>query len=121
VFELPWHTPTSAAAAIRAAWSIAKDDERQVDLPVAIYPMHVHARLQVQQSCFTIHGRRKEGLVSLMEEAGLGQYLRAIDINPARHRDIVDELRILGISRASLFPDLDGLAAGLAGQFWSQP
>lgn len=79
--------------------------------------MHVHPRLQVQQACFTIHGRRKEGLHELMAEPARGGLLRAVDIDPSRHRDIVDELRILGIARSSLFPDLDGLAADPA-QFW---
>jgi len=114
-FEVPWHPPTSAAAAIRAAWE--NDTAAQPDLPIAIYPMHVHPRLQVQQSCFTIHGRRKEGMESLMREVGLGHSLRAIDSEFDRH--VVDELRLLGIARSSLFPDLDGLAADLTAQFWT--
>jgi hypothetical protein len=115
-FELSWHTPARTSAAIRAAWQEKEDLEPE--LPVALYPMHVHPRLQVQQSCFTIHGKQKEGLKTLMNaKFRPGSMLRAFEIDPKCHSAIVDELRILGISRASLFPDLDGLAADLNGQF----
>lgn len=56
-FEVPWHPPTSTAACIRAAWE--EEAGEQPALPIAVYPMHVHPRLQVQQSCFTIHGSQK--------------------------------------------------------------
>ena len=117
-FEVPWHPSTQTAASIRAAWA---DDEPpdQPALPVAMYPMHIHARLQVQHSCFTIHGRRKESINVLMSEAGLDHGLRSIEIDPAYHSAILEELRILGTSEASIFPDLDGLASDLTAQFWT--
>jgi FRG domain len=115
-FETPWKHDTLVAAAIRAAWGDGGPLES--DLPIALYPMHVHPRLQVQQSCFTIHGRRPESLRALMAERGHSHFLRALDIDPTRHRSIAQDLRILGISQASLFPDLDGLAADLTAQFW---
>jgi hypothetical protein len=119
-FELPWHPPTVTAAAIRAAWQ-CDQDTNQPQLPVAIYPTHIHPRLQVQQSCFTVHGRKKRSLRDLMREEGWGHFIRPIQIDPNYHRTIAQQLRILGVSQSSLFPDLDGLAADLATQFWEEP
>jgi len=119
-YETPWDLSTRTAAAIRAAWGVKPSEVLstpvavEAALPIALYPMHVHPRLQVQQSCFTIHGRQKQGLQALMEEVGLSHYLHAIDIDPSSHATIRTQLRILGISQSSLFPDLDGLAGDLA-------
>jgi hypothetical protein len=117
-FDLPWHEPTRTAAAIRAAWEINVPEEP--DLPLALYPTHIHPRLQVQHSCFTIQGKRKESLNLLMAEVGLERFIHSIDIDPSRHRRIIEELRIVGISQATLFPDVDGLAADLTRQFWNE-
>jgi hypothetical protein len=117
-FELPWHSPTITNKCIRAAWELDSVDG-QPDLPIAIHPMHVHPRLQVQRSVFTIHGKRKESIDTLMREIGLApHFLRSFDIDPSRHREILYQLDVLGISHGTLFPDIDGLAKDLTAQFW---
>jgi len=121
VFEIPWNPATLTNAAIRAAWGHGNDTDAEPALPIAFYPMHVHPRLQVQQSCFTIHGRRKDGLEQLLASIGLDHFLRAIDIDPTRSRKILDQLQGLGVSQSSLFPDLNGLAADLTRQVWDVP
>jgi hypothetical protein len=117
-FELPWSTNTRTAAVIRAAWQ--REEPEEPDLPIALYPMHVHPRLQVQRSCFTIQGRRKKSLNVLMAESRMERFIRPIEINPTRHRQIWEELGVAGISQATLFPDLDGLAGELSRQFWQE-
>ena len=116
-FELPWHPPALTHKAIRAAW---ENDgvEDQPKLPIALYPMHIHPRLQVQKGCFTIQGRRKESLCVLVAEAGIQYCLAAIDIDPSCQQSLLKELRILGVSHSTLFPDLDGLAKDLKSVFW---
>jgi hypothetical protein len=42
-------------------------------------------------------------------------------IDTARSKEMLDELRTLGISEAALFPDLGGLARDLTGLFRPDP
>jgi hypothetical protein len=112
-----WAPPRARARVInpafenlRGAW---EEDRFGAELPVAVYPTYVHARLRAQRSCFTIHGKRKEGLRSLVSDSILKQYL----IDPASREAIRDKLRLLGITDSVAFPDLDGLARELETQF----
>jgi hypothetical protein len=95
---------------LRGAW---EQDGPGVPLPVAIYPTYVHPRLRAQRACFTIHGKWKEGLNSLVPDTLLRRY----DIDPARRQSMFNELRLLGITDSVAFPDLDGLASELKTQF----
>src|SRR5437667_5018924 len=48
---------------IAGAWVL---DKRGAQLPVAVYPTYIHARLRAQRSCFTVHGKLKQGLDTLV-------------------------------------------------------
>jgi hypothetical protein len=95
---------------IRGAWEL---DQPGVELPIVVYPTYVHARLRAQRSCFTIHGKRKEGLNTLVSDSILKRYL----IDPTSRETMRDELRLLGVTDAVAFPDLGGLARELTAQF----
>lgn len=97
---------------ISGAWL---QDQRGVDLPVALYPTYVHPRLPAQRSCFTVHGKRKEGLDALVP-CGSG-ILKRYDVDPACRQSMINELRTLGVTNSVAFPDLDGLAKELKAQF----
>src|SRR5258706_7541234 len=56
---------------INGAWV---QDKRGVELPVAVYPHYIHARLRAQRSCFTVHGKRKQGLDTLVPDKILKRY-----------------------------------------------
>jgi len=83
--------------------------------PVAIYPSTIHARISSQKGCFTLHGHDERDFESifagrpLLTERRLIKY--RIPIDKAQH--IFRELWSLGITFASLYPDLDGLAREL--------
>lgn len=126
-FPLIWHNPdpepppwapartrpravSPAFENLRGAW---EEDQFGVDLPVAVYPTYVHARLRAQQSCFTIHGRRKESLHSLVPDKMLKRY----EVDPTCCASMRYDLRLLGIVDSVTFPDLDGLARELRAQF----
>ena len=126
-FPLIWHDPdpepppgfpprtrarviNPAFENLRGAW---EEDRLGVELPVAIYPTYVHARLRAQRSCFTIHGKRKEGLHNLVSDSILKRYL----IDPTSRDAIRDDLRLFGITDSVAFPDLDGLGRELETQF----
>jgi hypothetical protein len=69
--------------------------------------------MSVQKSCFTVHGKKKQPLCDLVGDNVLRKYV----IDPSRREKMQSNLRILGISHVSVFPDLDGLAKDLADRF----
>lgn len=114
-FPLPWHPSEEAAKNgafenIRGAWEY---DREGVELPVAVYPTYVHPRLRGQRACFTIHGKRKEGLNHIAPQSVLKQY----QLDPEFCDSMLKDLQILGITDTVAFPDLDGLASELKHQF----
>jgi hypothetical protein len=113
-FPLTWYQPDPpllnlAYENIRGAW---EHDQQGGELPVAVYPHYVHARLRAQRSCFTIHGKRKEGLCDLVPDNILKRY----PIDPDCRKSMIKELRLLGVTESVAFPDLDGLASELKTQ-----
>jgi hypothetical protein len=92
------------------AW---ENDTRGAQLPVAIHPTYVHPRLRSQRSCFTIHGKRKDGLDKLVPQS----ILRCCIVDAASRQSMIDDLALLGITESVVFPDLDGLAAELKERF----
>ena len=100
---------------IRGAW---EEDMPGLDLPVAITPTYIHPRMAVQKSRFTIHGKKKESINELVNGSNI---LVKLKIN--REQKIIEilleDLRLLGVSYSSLFPDLDGLAKELK-TLWCQ-
>lgn len=100
-----------ASENINGAWDTGKSG---MQLPVAIVPTLVHPRMVAQRSCFTVHGKDKRGLYELVGSAGI---LHKYTINSAKRLDMLDEIRIMGITYGTLFPDIDGLAKDLTNQF----
>jgi hypothetical protein len=95
---------------IAGAWVL---DQQGVQLPVAVYPHYIHARLRAQRSCFTVHGKRKRGLDTLVPDKILKRYA----VDPNCRESMLNELRTLGITDSVAFPDLDGLAKELKARF----
>ena len=114
-FPLVWHNPAGGARNpafenLRGAW---ENDGPGVPLPLAIHPTYVHPRLRSQRSCFTIHGKRKSGLDTLVPRSILWRYV----VDPASRQSMINELALLGITDSVVFPDLDGLATELKEKF----
>ncbi len=74
--------------------------------PLAIYPLHLDERMAAQQACFTLFGNVARGLDCNDSSQKL---LDCIYINSESKPKILSELRSLGISTYSIYPDLDGL------------
>jgi len=79
--------------------------------PFAIPPTNIHPRMSSQISRFTIHGIRELGICEM--DLGLG-VLQKYQIADEAIDAMKDELRIMGITHSSLFPELDGLSDELA-------
>lgn len=92
---------------IRGAW---ESNRVGSDFPVAIHPTNVHSRMSSQRSCFTIHGKRQESLDDMVSERILKKYIIQRDAVDAFRSD----MKIVGVTHSSVFPDLDHLAKELS-------
>lgn len=81
--------------------------------PRATSPVSIDQRFFVQQSEFTIHGDGRH----IDRVKGASRWLRRLVIPRARCESIREDLAAVGVSRSTLFPDLDNLAEDLQTQF----
>lgn len=107
----PEHTEGVNApfANVQAAWSPGGGG---VQLPVAVPGTHIHGLMSAQESVFTIHGAREEGLVEMVGPECLRRYEIDLETDEPFRR-----LRELGVSEWSVFPDPRGLARELASRY----
>lgn len=69
--------------------------------------------MAAQKSCFTVHGINKRSLAVQLGPECLKEYT----IDRGATQDMLNDLRLMGISQSSLYPDLEGLAKELANLF----
>ncbi len=127
-FPLPWHDNKHyekrrvevAHPNIRGAW---EGEGRAFDLPVAYFGAYVHERVRLQSGCFTVHGELLEDMYDLVLKAhGLdngNNCLRRFPIAGDAERIVtmLDDLRLLGVSRSRLFPEMEHMGRDLGEQF----
>lgn len=77
--------------------------------PIAIYPPHLDERMSAQQACFTLFGNIVRGINCNDTHDTQEKFLDCVYIDAGSKCKILKELRILGISFYSVYPDLDGL------------
>ena len=92
---------------------------KYLELPSAIYPSTIHARIASQKGCFTLHGADKRDFESIFSGRTMMQDKRLIKYRIPKEKvcEIFQEVWDLGITYATLFPDLDGLARELKYSF----
>lgn len=88
--------------------------------PYAIRSSHVDGRLVAQKGVFTVHGSEQIGLEDLKVKNSFYSNLKleSVIIPADKKKPIFFALRDMGISYASLFPDLDGLCNEIKLNFW---
>lgn len=82
------------------------------EYPIAILPPYVNERMSTQKSCFTVHGTFKNGFVELYKK-NKSLELAKLKISPTKAYQIKCDLVSAGITEATLFPDLEGVAREL--------
>jgi len=80
-------------------------------IPLAVDPSHLSRRFAAQRSRFTIFGKKKAGLRSLINEPR-SRIVKFI-VKESAISDMQRSLNTLGISESTVFPDLDGLGREL--------
>ncbi len=78
--------------------------------PLAIFPYLLDERMFNQQSCFTLFGNKVNGLLLHPEK---NKFLREIIIDGNKKKNILAELRWLGISDRTVYPDLTGISKSI--------
>jgi hypothetical protein len=81
--------------------------EAERDGVVVFTPAHVSSRMPVQKAAFTLFGNAPHVLEQLRGDRAL---LAQLVVPRSRARDLRSELAVAGITRSTLFPDLDGIA-----------
>jgi len=81
-------------------------DDTEKQYPIALYPPYLDERMAAQQSCFTLFGNIFEGLTPKQTNE---DFLYSITIPAQKKLEILSEMRVLGFSEFSVYPDLDGL------------
>jgi hypothetical protein len=79
-----------------------------------------HSRAVPQQSVFMLSNVAEiEVFIALMEEQVGKRYLTKIDLTKAEARTALAELRMMGITEATMFPGLDGICHELRDRFFN--
>lgn len=78
-------------------------------LPIAILPPRANPRIVAQQGMFTVHGSGGEG-IEAFAHSRVEIKLGVIRLDLSRVARIAAELRVAGVNRLSLFPDLDSVS-----------
>lgn len=99
------------ATNIKRAWG---SRDLGTKYPVAILPTYIHPRMYSQKSCFTIQGL--DDRIPLTELVGEDILMKYVIANDKKDR-IIKELRMLGVTKTSLFPEIDSLADELKNLF----
>jgi hypothetical protein len=86
-----------------------------LDIPIAFPATYQDQRMIAQRSCFTIHGLKLKPLAEILTEkkVDIADYLIEYLIDLESRKSLLRELSILGISAATVFPDLDHLSKDL--------
>jgi hypothetical protein len=99
---------------VKPLFDNAKDPSDVSDRVLAIAPNEIDVRMLVQQSMFTIHNSRKP----LEEFPDHEEFLVKYEIPLPVKKQLKQELKILGIRRSELFPDLQNLATDIISEHY---
>lgn len=93
-------------------WAPGVDERRWAPAPVAMYGTHNSPRIVAQQGTFTVDGRDGAPLQEAPAVADNDGVLTKYHLSgdPTQLRQ---QLHLLGVSRAAVYPDLAGLAADI--------
>lgn len=97
------------------AYHWASDAQGEPDapaLPIAALAPRQNARIIAQQGTFTLHGSRRTALDEIAEREDPDGilHLGCIEFDRSRAASIWDELQLVGVSRPTVFPELDSIA-----------
>jgi hypothetical protein len=91
-----------------------KPSIKDLRFPIAFWPSSSgNIRIAAQKGCFTIHGTDPQPIEPFFEESGIRKYLIKIKIQKESVSLLRKQLRIMGVTPMSVYPDLFGLSSEL--------
>jgi hypothetical protein len=98
-----------------AAKEFQVKNKLDLDIPMAFPATYQDHRMIAQRSCFTIHGTMLEPIEDILRKKNItgSDCLYKYEIANKARIDLLKDLSLLGISAATIFPDLDHLAQDL--------
>jgi hypothetical protein len=95
--------------------NVEQIEKWNLDVPIAFPATYQDQRMIAQRSCFTIHGIALKPLAEILTKSKVDvkDYVIEYKIDFESSGSLLKELSILGISAASVFPDLDHLSQDL--------
>ena len=104
----PTLVPTTSPPA-RQLFVGAFNDRQTETSTIAVMTHEIDDRMLVQQAAFTIHGNEEP----LDARSDAANFLRRYDIPATAKQHLHSQLRVTGIQRSTIFPDLTNLALDL--------
>lgn len=93
------------------------DDHLDLPLyPIATRVPYFNPRISAQRSCFSVHGKKKNGM-ELVFRKSASPRLAQLRIRNQSAESIREEIVRAGITESTLFPDLEGLARELKDRY----
>jgi len=101
--------------------AMAESSGLHLQIPLAFPATYQDQRMTAQRSCFTIHGTVLQPMEEILRSNNLliSDLLFKYSIDRKQRVNLLKELSILGVSGATIFPDLDHLAADLSSEIES--
>lgn len=92
--------------------------EIKLEVPMAFPATYQDQRMIAQRSCFTIHGTLLHPIENIFKKNKINAEgcLFRYSIKRTSRKSLLNELSVLGVSAATIFPDLDHLAKDLRSQ-----
>lgn len=124
-YPLTWGKNIGSAIYVALAWqnrSLVQEQQELInqigidlDIPIAFPATYQDQRMIAQRSCFTIHGTALGPMQDILpgKNIELTECLFEYKIDSHAKSSLLEELSIMGISAATIFPDLDHLASDL--------
>lgn len=93
-------------------WQEFAADPASASKPIAVFAAHQNPRIRAQQGTFTLHGTLQDPLDEIatnLDPAG-AIHIGCIELDRTRLASLWYELGLIGVSRLSVFPELDSVA-----------
>lgn len=91
------------------------DDKLKSKFPIAILPPFMDNRILMQRSCFTVHGKFKNGFYKLFLQPE--SRVLQIRFKNSSIKGIMNQITSCGINYSTIFPDLEGLSMELKHEY----
>ena len=100
---------------LAVSWAPGVSETQFAPWPAAVYGTHNSVRIVAQQGTFTVSGKNFDPLEESAAVEASDAVLTKIVLE-ASHSEVMEELKVLGVRRSTIYPDLPSLAVDIAAE-----